>query len=361
MKLTEGNNKELSVVEIEGVDNSGITNINEFAPNYRLTGNKIGRTDLIVVSDGGYTKNIWINVVNDENAIASAKVVNGNEFTVILKSDGTVWQFGRLNNKNNPEKMETPEEIIDISSGENHTLLLGKSGGVYSFGENYKGELGSGNTVTYKSLIKLELEKITKVVANRNTSYAIDKNGNIYAWGEGYSKSPELLKIEKNIIDISKNYYLSDDGKVRKISNNEEIIINDNSQTSEDLKRVIQISEGENSLFMLEETGNVYSYNEETIVEVLQNAIEISAGDKYALAVMQDGAVYTWGDNKNQTLGVSNNLEEGGLEKSETPILKEDVQDVARVSAGYVHTSVYKKDGQVYTWGKGTERKSWKC
>ena len=349
--LKEANNKELSIAEIPDIDNSGITNINEFAPNYRLTGNKIGRTDLIVVSDGGYTKNIWVNVVNSENDIAAAKVVNGNGFTITLKSDGTVWQFGRLNGKNSPEKIDLLEEIIDISSGENHILLLGKSGTVYSFGENHKGELGIGNTVTYKAPVKLELDKIAKVSANGNTSYAIDRSGRVYVWGYGYTKIPKILENNKNIIDISNNYYLADDGKVRKL--------NDNQEIAQTLERVIQISEGTDNLLILQENGEVYSYSNQLLTKMLENAVEISSGDKYALAVKQDGTVYTWGDNKYKTLGISNNTEEGGIKESKTPILKEDIQDVVRVSAGYIHTSVYKKDGQVYTWGTGSERKSW--
>ena len=353
IQTKEANNKELSVAEIPDIDNSNITNINEYKANYKLTGNKIGRTDLIVISDGGYTKNLWVNVVNDENGVASAKVVNGNEFTVALRADGTVWQFGKINNKNNPEKIQMPEEILDISAGENHVLLLGKTGTVYSFGENSKGELGSGNTTTYKLPIKLNLEKITKIIANKNISYAINKEGKVYAWGEGYSKTPTLQNKNKNIIDITKNYYLADDGKIRRLIDDTEVVNAENA-------KIVQISEGTDSLLLLTESGNVYNYKQE-MTKILENVVEISCGDKYAVAVKEDGSVYTWGDNTNQKLGINNNIEEGGIEKSESPILKEDMQDITRVSAGYVHTTVYKKDGQVYTWGKGLERKPWKC
>lgn len=353
IQTISANNKELSVAEIPDVDNSGIININEFAPNYKLTGNKIGRCDIIVISDGGYTKNVWANVVNDESAVASAKVVNGKDFTVTLKADGTVWEFGRLNEKNNPEKIEISEEIIDIEAGENHCILLGRSGSVYTFGENHKGELGSGNTTTYKVPRKLNLSDITKVSANKNTTYAINKDGKVYAWGEGYSKTPVLQNKNKNIIDITKNYYLSDDGNLRKISDDTEII-------SEEQARIIQISEGTESLLILTENGNVYEYREQ-MTKKLESAVEISCGDKYAVAVKEDGSVHTWGNNQNQVLGVSNKIEEGGIEISENPIKKEEMQDVTRVTAGYVHTSVYKRDGQVYTWGKGIERKLRKC
>ena len=33
--------------------------------------------------------------------------------------------------------------------------------------------------------------------------------------------------------------------------------------------------------------------------------------------------------------------------------MKEEVQEIERVSAGYNHTSVYDKSGNIYTWGKG--------
>ena len=53
------------------------------------------------------------------------------------------------------------------------------------------------------------------------------------------------------------------------------------------------------------------------------------------------------------TLGFDNETAEGGISESTYAKLKEDIAEVERVTAGYSHTSVYKEDGNVYTWGQG--------
>lgn len=213
LSVISTNEKEAVITEIPGVDNTNIADVTKFVPNYKIYGNKIGRTCLIANTDDGYSKNIWINIVNNENAKASAKIVNGDGYTVTLRADGTVYSFGNINGKNNPEKIEVPEEIIDISSGKNHIILLGKSGEVYTIGGNTSGQLGTGNTITSKIVTKLNIDNIAKVSASQNTSYAITNMGQVYAWGDGYTKTPTILSKAKNIIDISKNYYLSDERK----------------------------------------------------------------------------------------------------------------------------------------------------
>ena len=392
IKLNNTNSKEITVEEIEGIDNSQVTNAQNFIPNYKITGNKIGRVNLVATSEG-YSKNIWINVVNSEDDKVSAKVVNGKGFTVALRSDGSVWSYGNntkgqlglgdTNLRNKPEKIQVAEEIIDISSGENHTLLLGKSGKVYSFGINANGQLGTGNTTVYKAPTELKLENIEKVVASSNTSFAINKEGQVYAWGEGYTKIPTLLTIKQNVIDISKSYYLSDDGIVRRIKDNAEIklSLNEYAQSEEPVcveEKVMQMSEGQDHLLLLGESGKIYSYGINTYGQlgdkttlsrenlittvvrvengnILENISEISAGDKYSVVVTQDGKVYTFGINGEEQLGISNNLENGGMLESGYAILKEDISNLERVSAGYIHTSVYKEDGNIYAWGQGIE------
>lgn len=382
------NEKELEAVKIPGVDNTGITNIKEIKQNYKLRGNKIGRVNLRAESTNGYAKNIWVNVVNAEDIEVSGKVVNGNGFTVALRSDGTIYGFGNINGKNNPEEIKAPEKIIDIAAGYKHVILLGQSGTVYTLGENGNGQLGTGNTTTYRTVTKININAITKVIAQGNTSFAIDKDGKTYGFGEGYGKTPALIKKDKNIIDISKKYYLTDEGKVYRLNDDEEIKLSyNNYEPWEDPiyienDKIMQMSEGKDHLLLLGKSGNVYSYGQNmygqlgdnetipreegitTVVKVrdesgalvyLENIVEVSAGEEYGVAVTNTGKVYTWGVNRYQTLGFSNELNAGGIEESGVAILKEDIQDTERVTAGVVHTSVYKEDGNVYTWGQGKE------
>lgn len=170
LEIINTNKVGLTARKIEGVDNSGIKDLSKCLPNYRFTGEKIGRVCVIAKSEEGHTRNIWINVVDSETSKASAKVVNGDGYTVTLRSDGTVWAFGNITGKNSPSKIEMQEEVIDISSGSSHVLLLGKSGKVYSFGANASGQLGTGNVDVRSTPKEITLgltTDITKIVACR--------------------------------------------------------------------------------------------------------------------------------------------------------------------------------------------------
>ena len=397
LTVTNMNSKGLTLEEYKDTDNSTIIDADKINPNYKITGNKIGRVALYVTDSNKLNKVIYVNVVNSDKAIASAKVENGDGFTVALRANGEVYSFGlnksgqlginSTEDQNAPVKIENSENIVDISTGKSHTLLLDNNGNVYTFGTNTNGQLGTGNTTTYKAPTKIELNNVIKVVAKENTSFAITSDGKIYAWGEGYTKSPKELEVTSSnneftkVIDISKNYFLAEDGIVRKLSDQSKIeLSSDNSASNKNPTivntRVVQISESNDMLVMLGEDGRVYTYGTNTYGElgdgttvsqnnlvstivkvedgnILENVKEVSAGYRYAVAVTTDNRVYTWGINSKMQLGESNVLETGGIQESHYAILKEDVKNVERVSAGIDHTSIYEKDGNVYTWGNG--------
>ncbi|MCI8397651.1 MAG: hypothetical protein HFJ52_08670 [Clostridia bacterium] len=328
-KVETRNGKEVLIEKYENVDNSLVTNIKKAQPNYKITGEKIGRTCIETENQDSNSKNTWINVISDENAKASAKVVNGNGFTVTLRSDGTIWSFGTLNGQNVPAIIKTKEEIIDISSGYGHIIFLGKSGKVYTLGINTHGQLGTGNSTTYYNPVELGLKDIVSITAIQDTSFAEDKDGKIYAWGNGYTKIPQETNVEYDF----------------------------ESRIGE---KVEQISVGSECILILGKSGRAYKYSEGTVTSiktdsniVLEEIKEISAGYRYAVFVTKQGKVYMIGDNDYEKLGVSNDFEEGGIQESEYAILKEEMQNIERITAGYNHTAVYDKDGNVYTWGKG--------
>ena len=220
-------------------------------------------------------------MVDSESAVASAKVVNGKDFTIALRSNGTVWGFGTINNETCPEEIEFPEEIIDITSGTTHILALGKSGVVYAIGGNGNGQLGIGNTSTIKSPIKLGIDHIAKVRAIENTSYAITEEGHVYEWGEGYTKTPVLNDYLENITDIGRSYYLRTDGLVRCIKDNSiiRLSINEYDPSLPPVfveEKVMQISEGKDHVLMLGESGRIYSYGKNTYGQLGDRKYSIS-------------------------------------------------------------------------------------
>lgn len=72
----------------------------------------------------------------------------------------------------------------------------------------------------------------------------------------GYGKVPKLAKKDKNVTDVTKSYYLSSDGMLRKLLDDTEIklSLNEYDPSEEPVlvtDRIVQISEGSDHLLAL--------------------------------------------------------------------------------------------------------------
>lgn len=77
-----------------------------------------------------------------------------------------------------------PENITKIVGGGGHTLILEKSGTVYSCGWNDKGQAGTQEeSRVFKKLESLEGQKIVDIACGWNSSMAFTENGELFAWG----------------------------------------------------------------------------------------------------------------------------------------------------------------------------------
>jgi alpha-tubulin suppressor-like RCC1 family protein len=122
----------------------------------------------------------------------------GYSHTLLLTSSGEVYAwgsnyYGQIGNGCN-EDQNTPikvngfnnERIVMISCGGYHSMVVTESGRIYSWGYNYWGQLGSGNTVDSNApkLIEMEAIIIKRISCGRNHSLLLSNNGVIYAFGD---------------------------------------------------------------------------------------------------------------------------------------------------------------------------------
>lgn len=73
---------------------------------------------------------------------------------------------------------------------------------------------------------------------------------------------------------------------------------------------------------------------------------DIVAGNYHALALQQDGTLYSWGSNRNGQLGNFNILNEN------TPIKVNNETDWIKIFAGYETSFAIKKNGTLWAWGE---------
>ena len=98
----------------------------------------------------------------------------------------------------------------------------------------------------------------------------------------------------------------------------------------------------------------------EPIAEVIEGKIvQVAAGNTVSVALMEDGTVWTWGDNlyDGNSAAYIKTKDQYVLqtifrtETNQPKIKKADIDDVVYVEAGYYMIAAIRKDGSLWTWG----------
>jgi alpha-tubulin suppressor-like RCC1 family protein len=180
--------------------------------------------------DERYHKPILNQYLNNEFVIA---ISCGANHSLVLTNCGEVYAWGynywgQIGNGCNDNQLKpikvkgfNNERVLMISCGGYHSMALTECGHVYSWGSNYCGQLGIGNTedsnepkfiaVTDENKCNVFIEKIS---CGLDYSLLLSSDGFIYAFGwnesgelgnqkEENELSPQRIKIEEKFIDIS--------------------------------------------------------------------------------------------------------------------------------------------------------------
>lgn len=105
------------------------------------------------------------------------------------------------------------------------------------------------------------------------------------------------------------------------------------------------------SLFLLFVLVGAGCEKKQTTFDPPENArvVTVAARGAHAVALKSDGSVWTWGDNRQGQLGLSE------IEKTSRPTRVEGIEKITSIAAGNSLTFVVKNDGSVWGWGNGTE------
>jgi len=292
-----------------------------------------GKNDYGQVGDGTSGPNrtspvqVMESIVDPVPLIGVTAVAAGENHSLALKTDGTVWAWGynlwgqlgdnNAGNENLPvvtgfKETALSPSVTGIAAGRVHSLVLLSDGTVESAGGNNYGQLGLGTSDTYphpwppsnhvlagESTNGTYLSGIVAVAAGRDHSVALKDDGSVLAWGDGSS------------------------GQLG------------NGSTSTQATPVF-VKVGVSPTWVN-----------------LTGVIAIAAGCWHTVALKNDGTVWAWGINNFGQLG--NGV--WGIEMTPVQVMEgpgdPPFDQVIAIAAGCEHTVARRSDGSVWVWGNG--------
>jgi alpha-tubulin suppressor-like RCC1 family protein len=317
--------------------------------------------------------------------IPVALLAAGSHFTLALTPQGTVYAWGvndkgQLGNKevrryNNEPTLIQTEGVSAISTKNNHVLLLKNDGMVWAFGSNYSRQLGDGTDVDRKEPVKVSgISGIKKIAAGYKISAAVDKNGEAWVWGGSCS--------DEHVDEQMEAYEEEDKWHEPATEHMEWIILAGDYNTKDDcynqhaiaissgvpvkiagVNNITDVSAGYGHVLFLKNDGTVWGFGTNVFgqlgigdftdrpfkkglfkAKLPSAAIQVSAGFRHSLALLDDGSVYAW--------GVNSKVMPNGMTFNGNLPLRVGITDVVKVYAGHDYSLFIKKDGSV--WGMGS-------
>jgi len=127
-------------------------------------------------------------------------VSSGAYSTIGLRSNGTLWGWGRNNygqlGNNTTSNRSSPVSVVggftdwtSVSCGVGHALGLRANGTLWAWGAGSFGRLGDNTTVSKSSPVSVVggFTDWTSIEASTSNSFGIRSNGTLWAWGENFN------------------------------------------------------------------------------------------------------------------------------------------------------------------------------
>lgn len=283
-------------------------------------------------------------IVTDENTAPHkimddvAKVETSLYQILVLKEDGTVWNWGNTDRYGNKYTAQTSEPTLimdnarDISAGRENNLVIKNDNTLWSWGDS---NIGNGEHKGCAEPV-LIMQDVKSCDGGFYDSYAVLYDGSVWVWGNDeynpvgkltYDGSlPKLMTEEYNAAEINENMWVN-------------IITEDGTLYTPDRNQVIQKTKYEKVM------ENIISYDEENC----------------CAAVDSNGDVYTWGKNAAYYVQGTNDMigsytpqkiiENGKPVFEHLDLIYEPVSYARTFDSSKTHGMAVTNDGELYVWG----------
>ena len=130
-----------------------------------------------------------------------AQVAAGESHTVAVRTDGSLWAWGwngygqcglgnAVTYTNSPMRVGTANDWAAVACGQDHTLALRTDGSLWAWGRNQYGELGQGDTTQLYTPTRIgSLTGWTAVACGYQHSAAVRNDGSVWTWGYNWKSA----------------------------------------------------------------------------------------------------------------------------------------------------------------------------
>ncbi len=240
---------------------------------------------------GNYLYNALPRKIGVDNDWKSVRC--GGELTVGLKTDGSIWIWGKIIgsssyiNRNTPLKLGVENDWRQIAVGDDFFLAIKQNGSLFGYGQNLYGQVNKSPDIAgVTNLVQIGIETDWKECsAGIENSGAIKNDGTLWTWGRN-----QFGQIGNGTTSTSESTDITQVG------------------TNNDWK-------------------------------------SLSAGVWNYLAIKNDGTIWGWGTNSENTLGIGNQSQ-----RNEPTRIGND-NDWKIISTGYTLTHCLKSNNELWGWG----------
>ncbi len=264
----------------------------------------------------GVGRKQWIDEPIEVKGINGVKqVAAGRYHIVVLKEDGTVWAWGRNDfgelgngttiNSAQPVQVTGLKNVKQVAAGYYYTVALKEDGTVWSWGNNDYGQLGNGTTIQNSNIpVRVKkLENVKQISAGGDYAVALNEDGKVWVWGNNHygqlyqnvieyvcSREPLRIKPLRDIVQVSASFKytlaLKEDGSVWIWGD-----AHDSLTGNDKIKSTIRPVEIRKAVG----TDHKSVGRKQKLVKCKQ----IAAGNKYGLALKEDGSIWEWEHDEN--------------------------------------------------------------
>ncbi len=220
---------------------------------------------------------------------------------------------------------------------------------IVAWGDNYRGELGTGDTFNRMTPTAVEgLIGVNAVAGGSQFSLALTADGRSWAWGNN-----DQAQLGMATTEACNDYRCS------------------TKPLLQGLGGVTALSAGSANGMVLTSDGTVWAWGQNSAgqlgdgttndavtpvqVQGLSNVAAIAEGGGFSLALERDGTVWSWGGNLDGELGLGQVGPNGGTDYSAHPhpARLTALGNVVAIAAGDSHALALTADGHVWAWGEG--------